>query len=180
MNSVQNALIALTDPFTWVLEPSQRIYWGALLSSLLLAWGLTLTGRIPRARWRELGRWSYWWNASTRVDYGLLLINSLIRILLIVPWLFGATSVGALTYAVIGLAGGLPAVLARHPLAGLVAFTVAGFLAEDGSRFLNHYLQHRVPLLWRFHKVHHSATTLTPVTLYRAHPLEIVTGTVVV
>ena len=31
---------------------------------------------------------------------------------------------------------------------------------------------HRIPFLWEFHKVHHSAETLTPLTVYRTHPLE--------
>jgi sterol desaturase/sphingolipid hydroxylase (fatty acid hydroxylase superfamily) len=29
-----------------------------------------------------------------------------------------------------------------------------------------------VPLLWRLHRVHHSATTLTPFTVFRVHPVE--------
>jgi len=32
---------------------------------------------------------------------------------------------------------------------------------------------HRIPTLWAFHKVHHSAETLTPITVFRAHPIEI-------
>tara|TARA_A100000164_G_C21838911_1_gene739122 strand:- start:628 stop:1236 length:609 start_codon:yes stop_codon:yes gene_type:complete len=31
---------------------------------------------------------------------------------------------------------------------------------------------HKWPILWSLHKVHHSATTLTPLTIYRTHPLE--------
>ena len=27
-----------------------------------------------------------------------------------------------------------------------------------------HYLQHRVPILWELHKVHHSAEVMTPIT----------------
>ena len=30
-----------------------------------------------------------------------------------------------------------------------------------------------MPLLWQFHKVHHSAEVLTPLTNYRAHPVEL-------
>ena len=29
-----------------------------------------------------------------------------------------------------------------------------------------------VPFLWEFHKVHHSALVLTPMTVYRSHPVE--------
>jgi sterol desaturase/sphingolipid hydroxylase (fatty acid hydroxylase superfamily) len=33
-------------------------------------------------------------------------------------------------------------------------------------------LQHTSPWLWELHKVHHSAEVLTPITVYRTHPLE--------
>jgi sterol desaturase/sphingolipid hydroxylase (fatty acid hydroxylase superfamily) len=31
---------------------------------------------------------------------------------------------------------------------------------------------HKIPFLWEFHKVHHSAKVLTPFTIYRSHPVE--------
>ena len=31
---------------------------------------------------------------------------------------------------------------------------------------------HKWPILWAIHKVHHSATFLTPMTVFRTHPLE--------
>lgn len=45
------------------------------------------------------------------------------------------------------------------------------FLVVDFANYLTHYLQHFVPVLWELHKVHHSATTLTPFTTERMHPL---------
>ena len=45
-------------------------------------------------------------------------------------------------------------------------------LAADFGNFLGHYLLHHVPFLWEFHKVHHSAVHLTPITQFRAHPVE--------
>ena len=53
-----------------------------------------------------------------------------------------------------------------------VLFTLAVFIFEDFSRFLVHYLYHKVPLLWRFHAIHHSATVMTPLSLYRIHFIE--------
>ena len=49
---------------------------------------------------------------------------------------------------------------------GLLAFLVYSF-----ADFLFHWLCHRVPFLWELHKIHHSATELTPLTTYREHPL---------
>src|ERR1039458_8498353 len=35
-------------------------------------------------------------------------------------------------------------------------------------------LFHAIPALWEFHKVHHSAEVLTPLTEMRTHPVEII------
>jgi sterol desaturase/sphingolipid hydroxylase (fatty acid hydroxylase superfamily) len=51
------------------------------------------------------------------------------------------------------------------------AITILLFLAYELGYCLNHYLSHRVPFLWEFHKVHHSATVLTPLTNFRVHPV---------
>ena len=46
------------------------------------------------------------------------------------------------------------------------------FLFDDFMRFVVHWCMHRVPFLWHFHSLHHTATTLTPFTVHRTHPLE--------
>jgi sterol desaturase/sphingolipid hydroxylase (fatty acid hydroxylase superfamily) len=55
-----------------------------------------------------------------------------------------------------------------------VIFTVVLFVAYDFGRFVAHSLLHDAPLLWEFHKVHHSAETLNPLTTFRAHPIDLV------
>jgi sterol desaturase/sphingolipid hydroxylase (fatty acid hydroxylase superfamily) len=52
-----------------------------------------------------------------------------------------------------------------------IVITVMLFLAYELGYWLNHYLSHRIPFLWEFHKVHHSATVLTPLTNFRVHPV---------
>lgn len=49
--------------------------------------------------------------------------------------------------------------------------TVMLFLAYELGYWFNHWLSHRVPVLWEFHKVHHSAEVLTPLTNFRVHPV---------
>ena len=53
-----------------------------------------------------------------------------------------------------------------------VIITLALFLAYEFGYWLDHYLKHRVPALWELHKVHHSANVLTPLTVFRIHPLD--------
>ncbi|MGJ0516381.1 MAG: creatininase family protein [Methylomicrobium sp.] len=45
-------------------------------------------------------------------------------------------------------------------------------LAADFALFFSHFLQHKIPWLWEFHKVHHSAEVMTPITVFRMHPVD--------
>ncbi len=51
--------------------------------------------------------------------------------------------------------------------------TLLAFLAFEFASYLCHRAMHEVPILWHFHKVHHSAETLSPLTGFRLHPLEV-------
>ncbi len=53
-------------------------------------------------------------------------------------------------------------------------------LVGDFGVFFGHYLAHKVPLFWIFHQIHHSAEVLTLVTVYRAHPIDGLLGSVVI
>jgi sterol desaturase/sphingolipid hydroxylase (fatty acid hydroxylase superfamily) len=57
-------------------------------------------------------------------------------------------------------------------LASRALVTLALFLAYELGYWFHHYLCHRVPFLWEFHKVHHTANVLTPLTVFRVHPFD--------
>jgi sterol desaturase/sphingolipid hydroxylase (fatty acid hydroxylase superfamily) len=46
------------------------------------------------------------------------------------------------------------------------------FVLLDFSRYWLHYAGHRVPWLWRFHRVHHSAEFIDSTTGLRMHPVD--------
>jgi sterol desaturase/sphingolipid hydroxylase (fatty acid hydroxylase superfamily) len=50
--------------------------------------------------------------------------------------------------------------------------TVCLFLAYELAFWFDHYLSHRIPFLWEFHKVHHTAEVLSPITNFRVHPVD--------
>lgn len=50
-------------------------------------------------------------------------------------------------------------------------------LARGFISFATHYLMHKLPLLWRLHRVHHLDTQLDVTTTVRLHPLELLVGT---
>jgi sterol desaturase/sphingolipid hydroxylase (fatty acid hydroxylase superfamily) len=55
---------------------------------------------------------------------------------------------------------------------GQAVAVVALFLAYELAYWVDHYLSHRMPLLWEFHKVHHTAEVLSPLTVFRVHPVD--------
>lgn len=54
-----------------------------------------------------------------------------------------------------------------------VALT-AGVLLSDLNGYLAHRLYHKVPLFWRFHRVHHSDIELDASSALRMHPFEFI------
>ena len=52
--------------------------------------------------------------------------------------------------------------------------TALQLLTYEFAYWFGHYLFHKIPAMWEFHKVHHSAEVLTPLTELRQHPVEIV------
>jgi sterol desaturase/sphingolipid hydroxylase (fatty acid hydroxylase superfamily) len=53
-----------------------------------------------------------------------------------------------------------------------LAVLAAGVVMQDGINFLVHYYDHKLKFMWEFHKVHHAATFLIPLTTRREHPVQ--------
>ena len=49
---------------------------------------------------------------------------------------------------------------------------VVGFICLDGLLYFQHRLSHKLPILWRLHRVHHADTEMDVTTANRVHPLE--------
>jgi sterol desaturase/sphingolipid hydroxylase (fatty acid hydroxylase superfamily) len=103
---------------------------------------------------------------SFPADLGFYFLNSLLpNLLLIVPSAFLAWGV---RYVV---PGGVHAWVAGMPTwTRLVAALVVG---EFGF-YWGHRWAHEIPLVWRFHSVHHSAEEIDWLVNSRAHPLDLV------
>ena len=165
----------LAAPAEKFFDPSERVYWGYLLSALVVASAVVSFQEKrfrPLSQLRRLFNKSYWINTSTLYDLVLLFVNTILRITLLIP-LFGSH------VAVTVLVGGfLQDSLGDAPSIEMswvwiaIAFSVSYLILDDLSRFLLHYCMHNVDFLWYFHKTHHSATTLTPLTIFRVHPVE--------
>jgi sterol desaturase/sphingolipid hydroxylase (fatty acid hydroxylase superfamily) len=125
----------------------------------------------PRSLLRALFPRNVVFNPSSYADLGYFYFN-VFAFGIVFGW--AILSYVAIAHAV---AEGLTALFGHMPRAPLPMFagraivTVMVFLAYELGYWLNHYLSHRVAFLWEFHKVHHSATVLTPLTNFRVHPV---------
>lgn len=172
------------------VDPEQRIFGLYLLTSALFtAW--VYVRRVPtepdkHPSWRGLGRFLFppaiWSQPSAWLDVRYFFFHQLVRLSIYGVFV---TAVAALVAALLLMALGVD--LARLPqvvksasaaegpslVSGAgVALVVASVVLSDLVAYALHYAQHKVPVLWEFHKVHHSAPVMHPLTNYREHPID--------
>lgn len=155
------------------LLPGSSYSFAALACSLVIFLVLAVpAGRSRRTRLKVIRRILFprrlVKSASGRADLAFFIFGLLFSGLLIGWAIFSADQVRAFVTTSIGPPGApvLPG------WANIGIGTLALFLAYEFAYWLDHWLMHRVPLLWRFHKVHHQAESLSLLTNSRVHPLE--------
>jgi len=167
-DAVYYLVFHLTRALTAFLQRDSYLYWPFLLSTLLL---VILLGRRRIPGSPGFFDWRLWWHPSARADYRLYVVNALAFPVLASLLLFNDARVVQWMSGWLGAQAAAPS----SPLGEValrVAFTLCFFVAYDLARFIGHSLMHEVPALWQFHKVHHSAQVLTPMTSFRLHPVE--------
>jgi sterol desaturase/sphingolipid hydroxylase (fatty acid hydroxylase superfamily) len=110
-------------------------------------------------------------HASAKVDYWFYLVNRLLFAGVFAALALSSHFAFAGVIKLVGLISSGPP-LAGSAVLGPVVTTIVYVLAFDFGLWLAHYLFHRIPVLWEFHKVHHSAEVLTPFTAGRVHPVD--------
>lgn len=174
--SLETFLVAVSGAISAVSDLQSKTAWLYLLTSAAIASALYLGDRrkgLAPPRLREfLLPSSVYLHRSAIVDYKFVAVDLSIKLVVYTPLISGfAYLVYKATAAPLaGLFGGRLAV--ESTIGGTLAIPVLAILAADFGFFLSHYLMHKVRLLWYFHEVHHSAEILTPVTVYRTHPVE--------
>lgn len=153
--------------------------WLYLLSSIVLGALIYVYSRHPHdgnlrpGSLREfLFPKSVFLHRSALVDYRFVLVDLTVKSILYTPLITGFSY---LTYlSCVSVAASLKASFPQTAPITLdpVLLAVVAFMAGDFCFFFAHFLMHKVKTLWCFHEVHHSAEVLTPVTVYRTHPVE--------
>ena len=165
----------LQDFFEEFTNPQKRIFVGYLMSAFVLAlvWLCIAERDSAKAAIKKIFDKNVWLSTSSFADFKIILVN---RVIMSGTAAALVTQITISTFLYKLLHGqALIEPLALHFIsAGSVAviFTVFFFVFDDFSRFYVHRLMHRVPVLWAFHQVHHSAETMTPFTIFRTHPIE--------
>jgi len=160
-------------PFTYIIEAEdKRIYLLYLFSSVLLAFYTFKRSKKLQSFIKYLFNKKVWGSKSAVIDYYFIFFNSYIKILLIGPLLIYGYY---LNYYV---NDGLHSLFGKSSLQISVTtitilYTISLTVFGDFCSYIVHYIMHKIPFFWRFHKIHHSATVLNPITQYRIHPVEL-------
>lgn len=158
------------------IRPSSFISVWMLAVTLVIAalWYRRSDGRLHRwaALRRALFPRHHLTGRSARADWLLTGLNHLVFTTSAIAGFLGlATLAGSVRHGLADMTG-TAQVLSIAPWAAQALSTLAAFLAYEFAYYVDHWLKHQVPFLWHFHKVHHTAETLSPLTNFRMHPID--------
>jgi sterol desaturase/sphingolipid hydroxylase (fatty acid hydroxylase superfamily) len=153
----------------YLINPDKRLYWGYILSSLFIG---IIYFYITKKNSRLITSSKLWLHPSAKLDYYYFFLSYFINIFLLIPFILSAKTIAFwvnkflykefdyfensfFSYSEI-----------------ILLYTITLFLVSDFTRYWLHRFLHTIPFLWEFHKIHHSAKVLTPMTFYRVHPVE--------
>jgi sterol desaturase/sphingolipid hydroxylase (fatty acid hydroxylase superfamily) len=163
----------LLHPLLYFTDPGERINVLYLISSLLLAYYVFKTSAQNLPFYKYIFHKKIWASRSAFVDYKLFIFNGFLKIVLILPAINAWRYLGVYTNDFLE-ENFEPSSLLLSQTQILIAYSIAVVIIYDFVYYLVHLVMHKVPFLWEFHKIHHSATTLNPITQYRLHPVELI------
>jgi len=179
LHAAERLLQFLVEKFaTLFLALGSSFSIASLFSALCIAVAFLLLRRRPERRqvkYRVMGRALFprWLRrASFRADIGFFLFNVLLGAMLFGWAIMSVQSISQIVSRTLAdTLGALPKT-ALNGFASQSIVTVVLFLTYELGYWVDHYLSHRIPVLWDFHKVHHTAEVLSPFTNFRMHPVD--------
>lgn len=164
----------------WIgfVVPNQRIFVLYLVTSLMISWLVWYTAMKQKGlKFKDFIAYVFpadiYSHRSSVQDYFIFLANGLLYYGILSQFVLSERPFAIMVQKyLISLLGPLEEPLLSGYLA-MGLFTLANVLLYDFSVYVAHWLTHKVPALWAFHRVHHSAEVLTPITLFRMHPVDL-------
>ncbi|WP_320036367.1 sterol desaturase family protein [Halarcobacter sp.] len=153
----------------YLIDPGRRTYWIYLASSIAI--GIIFI--YFNKRYRKIAFSSkLWLHPSSKLDYYYFILSYFIKMLLIIPIVISAKTVALWVNKHLYYNFGFNQIQDVSYETTIALYTITLFVVSDFTRYWIHRFLHTIPILWEFHKVHHSAKVLNPLTFYRVHPVE--------
>ncbi len=168
-------------PYWFPFNNFQTYYHWLFLGCFLLLAPLAFSqvfGRLPNSA-REFLGWVFpkriYLHKSALRGYRFYFVNEALKVLLgFASLILSMAAIQALVHG--GMTKWLGSPAATIDVAGrwewMLLYTFVLFIMNDLAVFGHHYLAHKVPFLWEFHKIHHSSIVLTPIEAFREHPMD--------
>ncbi|MBG1231877.1 sterol desaturase family protein [Aestuariivirga litoralis] len=178
MNWLSQAFAYLLFPFYYVTQPDSQYYWPTYVTAaatcIIAYMFINGRARVSLRRMKELILPSRLLaHESSKLDAKMFFVG--LYYLALQVLLVGGTTVLSVAGTVAFMNdtfGAPPAPIGPSwIITGITMLLV--FLAVEFGYWFSHFMMHKIPFLWEFHKVHHSAEVLTPLTEWRQHPIEL-------
>ena len=167
---------------TIATQPTRMMSFGALFAALLIALVhfyrtyRRASGRRKRPTARRLLSMVFPKRLLRRktnlFDALMFILNHKVTGLAIVWMVVSYHAISTTVNASLTSFAGPMAPTSLDPWVVTLIMTVTLYLAYEFAYWLDHYLCHTIPFLWEFHRVHHEAEVLTPLTNNRVHPVD--------
>jgi sterol desaturase/sphingolipid hydroxylase (fatty acid hydroxylase superfamily) len=156
-------------------DPKKRVFVGYLFSAIIISilWLCIVKKNTLTQCFHKIFDKKIFLSKSAKADYFLFIINIIIMMFLS-PILISQLAIAAIVFEYLHTQTFLMPINANLYYLWLIPyfFTISYFVLDDLTKFITHALMHKIPILWEIHKTHHSARSLTPITIFRTHPLE--------
>jgi sterol desaturase/sphingolipid hydroxylase (fatty acid hydroxylase superfamily) len=171
----------------YIINPGEKVFWLYLISSLLCAMYVYLR-LIRREHNSEVARRGFlqflfpkevWSHKSAWLDVRYFFFHQMLRLVI-----YGTFTVAISKTVFDFTIEASSTALGPDPFFDLAkqsamvvaivsfAYMFASAALSDFVSYCIHYVQHKNKFLWEFHKVHHSAEVLHPLSNYREHPID--------
>ena len=172
METITDIFFNILNQFT---NPKKRVFVFYIFLSIVIAtlWLMFRKKKSFKKAIKIIFNPKLLFSKSATSDYKVFIINQIIMFLVspvLLTQLTIATGLYYYFHTISWLSSGM---YAHFPIYFIISFfTIFHFILDDFTKFIIHRWMHRWHFLWALHKVHHSATNLTPMTVFRTHPLE--------
>lgn len=172
----ERLLAAIKAPFESFISPTSGFNLLFLALTLLFCAGIYAVRARRPLRLRTLRRFllprRIVLHASAKLDCKYYFVAAMLRAGMLGSMVMSSAAVSHLAINLLTGSFGAFTPLAVPLYLMIPVVTVVQVLLFDLGYWIGHRAMHEIPLLWEFHKTHHAAEVLTPLTSARSHPID--------